>query len=246
MARPVANLLGLAVLGTLVQRPMHRYEIATTIREQGKDDDMAVKWGSLYTVVQSLERHGLVEAIGTDRQGARPERTIYRITAAGRRELIEWTRELVATPSAEHPTFAAGLSMIAAVPPAEAVQLLEARLGRLEEVVATGRRSLAVHATQVPRLFLVEDEYGLAMQDAEIAWLRGLLDELGSGAFPDLAMWQQSHDSGVMSGADAPGEEDGTETVGSPPEPGPTGPGRCGNTAPGLTRTRHAPGGASR
>ena len=60
--RPVANLLGLAVLGTLAQRPMHRYEIATTIREQGKDDDMDVKWGSLYTVVKNLERHGFVEA----------------------------------------------------------------------------------------------------------------------------------------------------------------------------------------
>src|SRR4051812_7319947 len=218
MPRPVANLLGLAVLGTLVQRPMHRYGIATTIREQGKDDDMDVKWGSLYTVVRSLERHGLVEAIGTDRQGARPERTIYRITVAGRQELVNWTRELVATPSAEHPAFAAGLSMIAAVPPVEAVALLEARLGRLETVVADRRRSLAAVAARVPRLFLVEDEYGLAMQDAELAWLRGLLDELRSGAFPDLAAWQQDHDSGVMSGAAAPGEGDATEPRDSRPQ----------------------------
>ena len=85
--RPVSNLLGLAVLGVLAQRPMHRYEIATTIREQGKDDDMAVKWGSLYTVVKNLERHGLVEAAGVDRDGARPERTTYRITDAGRAEM---------------------------------------------------------------------------------------------------------------------------------------------------------------
>jgi len=55
----------------------------------------------------------------------------------------------------------------------------------------------------VPRLFLLEDEYGLAMQDAEAAWLRGLIEELRSGRFPDLAGWQQSHDSGVMS---EPGE----------------------------------------
>jgi DNA-binding PadR family transcriptional regulator len=202
----VANLLGLAVLGTLVQRPMHRYEIATTIREQGKDDDMDVKWGSLYTVVQSLERHGLVEATGTDRQGARPERTIYRITPAGRRELAEWTRELLATPAAEHPAFAAGLSMLGAVPPAEAAELLEARLARLDEVALARRRSLAAAAQQVPRLFLVEDEYGLALVEAELAWVRGLLDELRSGAFPDLAMWQENHDSGVMSDATEHGE----------------------------------------
>jgi DNA-binding PadR family transcriptional regulator len=206
MARAVANLLGLAVLGTLVQRPMHRYEIATTIREQGKDADMDVKWGSLYTVVQSLERHGFVEAVGTDRQGARPERTTYRITDAGRRELVEWTRELVATTSTEHPSFAAGLSTIAALPPDEAADLLEARLGRLEATVADRERAIAGFRSQVPRLFLVEDEYGLAMLAAEADWVRGLLDELRSGRFPDLALWQQSHDTGVMSGAEAPGE----------------------------------------
>jgi DNA-binding PadR family transcriptional regulator len=201
--RPVANLLGLAVLGTLVQRPMHRYEIATVIREQGKDDDMDVKWGSLYTVVKNLERHGLVEVVGTDRQGARPERTIYRITPAGRRELVEWTRELVATPAEEHPSFVAGLSMIASVPPHEAMRLLQQRLERLEAATAERRRSVDGFAARVPRLFLLEDEYGLAMQDAEAAWLRGLLEELRSGRFPDLAAWQQSHDSGVMS---EPGE----------------------------------------
>jgi DNA-binding PadR family transcriptional regulator len=199
--RPVANLLGLAVLATLVQRPMHRYEIATTIREQGKDDDMNVKWGSLYTVVQNLQRHGLVEVVGTDRQGARPERTIYRITAAGRRELVDWARELVATPVTEHPSFAAGLSVLSAVPPAEAIVLLESRLDRLERGITERRRALSGYTEQVPRLFLVEDEYGIAMQEAEAAWLRSLLDELRTGRFPDLARWQQSHDVGVMSGA---------------------------------------------
>jgi DNA-binding PadR family transcriptional regulator len=204
--RPVANLLGLAVLATLVQRPMHRYEIATTIREQGKDDDMDVKWGSLYTVVQNLQRHGLVEVVGTDRQGARPERTIYRITDAGRRELVDWARELVATPVAEHPSFAAGLSVLSAVPPAEAIELLRSRLELIERAVADRRRALAGYAARVPRLFLVEDEYGVAMQEAEAAWLRSLLDELRTGRFPDVALWQQSHDSGVLSGIE-PHEE---------------------------------------
>ena len=205
-ARPVTNLLGLAVLATVVQRPMHRYEIATTIREQGKDDDMDVKWGSLYTVVQNLERHGFVEPVGTDRQGSRPERTIYRITDAGRWELVEWTRDLVAKPTTEHPSFAAGLSTLAALPPEEAADLLEARLRRLEARIADRGRSLAGFAARVPRLFLVEDEYALAMQRAEADWVRGLLDELRGGRFPDLALWQQSHDTGVMSGADPPGE----------------------------------------
>jgi DNA-binding PadR family transcriptional regulator len=193
--RPVENLLGLAVLGSLAQRPMHRYEIATVIREQGKDDDMAVKWGSLYTVVSALERHGFVEVAGTDRAGARPERTIYRITDEGRREMADWTRELLATPRPEHPAFAAGLSMIATLQPDEARQVLEGRLRLLERAFAQRRETVAGHLKRVPRLFLVEDEYGLALQAAEVEWLRGLIAELAGGTFPDLEVWRQAHES---------------------------------------------------
>ncbi len=84
--RKVDNLMALAVLATVVQRPMHRYEIASLMRARGKDQDMDVKWGSLYTVVQNLAKHGFLEVVGTSRQGARPERTVYQITeAVGRR-----------------------------------------------------------------------------------------------------------------------------------------------------------------
>ena len=59
--RKVDNLMALAVLATVVQRPMHRYEIASLIRSRGKDQDMGVKWGSLYTVVQNLAKHGFLD-----------------------------------------------------------------------------------------------------------------------------------------------------------------------------------------
>ena len=91
--RKVANLMALAVLATVVERPMHRYEMASVMRARGKERDMGIKWGSLYTVVQNLERNGYLETIGVTRQGARPERTVYQITDAGRDELVGWTRE---------------------------------------------------------------------------------------------------------------------------------------------------------
>ena len=191
--RPVANLLGLAVLGVLAQRPMHRYEIATTIREQGKDDDMAVRWGSLYTVVKNLERHGFVEATGTEREGARPERTTYRITDAGRAEMVGWTRDLLRSTDREHPRFAAGLSMLGALPPDEVATLLRERLDRLEAATAARNAELERWSSDVPRLFLVEVEYGLALERAEAEWVRGLLAELEDGTLPGLAQWRSYH-----------------------------------------------------
>lgn len=196
--RKVDNLLALAVLATVYGRPMHRYEMASVMRARGKDQDMDIKWGSLYTVVRNMEKHGLVEATGKARQGARPERTIYRITEAGKRELVDWTRELLSTVHPEHPRFAAGLSVFVALSPDEVIALLRTRLGSLEESIDTKRAHLAECGQEIPRLFLVEDEYELAMLEAEAAWVRSLLDELTSGSHPDLAGWRAWHATGEI------------------------------------------------
>lgn len=196
--RKVENLMALAVLATVIQRPMHRYEIASLMRARGKDQDMDVKWGSLYTVVQNLAKHGFLEVVGTSRQGARPERTVYRITEAGRQEMLDWTRELLSAPEPEHPRFAAGLSVQMVLPPDEVIALLRVRLGALEASIAARRAAHAEHLEQVPRLFLVEEEFALAMLEAEAAWTGGLLDELVSGAFPGLEIWRAFHATGEM------------------------------------------------
>jgi DNA-binding PadR family transcriptional regulator len=193
--RKVANLMGLAVLATVVQRPMHRYEMASLMRARGKERDMGIKWGSLYTVVQNLERSGYVEAIGVTRQGARPERTVYQITDAGRDELIAWTRELIAEPEAEHTRFIAGLSVLSVLTPQDAVDLLRHRLERLAASVGALRAELEQIA-DVPRLFLIEDEYRIAMAQAESDWTSSLLDELSAGTFPHLDAWRRWHESG--------------------------------------------------
>lgn len=196
--RKVNNLLALAVLSTVQQRPMHRYEMASIMRARGKERDMQIKWGSLYTVVENLEKHGFLETIGSSRDGARPERTVYRITQAGRDEMVDWTRELIAELQPESPRFAAGLSVLTALAPSEAIELLRARLETVEETVRAERAEFARNSLEIPRLFLVENEYSVAILDAEATWIRSLLDELESGTHPSLAAWQSWHETGEM------------------------------------------------
>ncbi|BDU02106.1 PadR family transcriptional regulator [Nocardia sputorum] len=196
--RKVDNLLALAVLSVIVERPMHRYEIAQTLRDRGKDHDMAIKWGSLYTVVQNMAKVGFLEVVGSERAGARPERVIYRITDAGRAEMTDWTRELLSTPEPEHHRFVAGLSILAVLPPAEVIELLGARIEALERTIGTMRRELGELACALPRLFIIESEFGLAMLEAEAAWTRSLRDELTEGTFPGLAQWRAWHERGAL------------------------------------------------
>jgi DNA-binding PadR family transcriptional regulator len=195
--RPVNNLLALAVLTLAIERPMHPYEMATLLRERGKHLAIDIKWGSLYTVVQNLERHGLLEATGTTRRGRRPERTVYAITDAGRAELHEWMTELVAVPEKEFRRFEAALSEFGVLSPDEGRDLLARRVSALEREIAEQEALLELSLAQVPRLFLIENEYYLAMCRAEAEWVRGLLAEIDGGTLPGLAMWRAFHTPGA-------------------------------------------------
>ncbi|MEV3912426.1 PadR family transcriptional regulator [Streptomyces canus] len=191
--RKLRNPLALAVLATLWQKPMHPYEIAQTLRRQGKDASTKINYGSLYTVVQSLEKHGFVEVTDVERQGNRPERTVYGITAAGRQEMTEWMSDLVAFPAKEYPIFETALSLLGVLHPDEVVPLLEQRLDALEVQIAGGRGALEKLYETLPRLFLVENEYQLHMVEAEAAWVRGFLGELREGRLPGIEEWKAFH-----------------------------------------------------
>ncbi|MFC9897382.1 PadR family transcriptional regulator [Nocardia sp. NPDC127579] len=191
--RKVNNLLALAVLSVIVERPMHRYEIASKLKERGKDRDMDIKWGSLYTVVQNMAKAGFLEEVGSEREGARPERVIYRITDVGRAEMREWTTELIADPELEATRFTAGLSILGVLPPELVIELLARRIATLEQTIGEIERELAALAGALPRLFTVETEYSLAMLNAEVAWARSFRAELVDGDFPDLEFWRRMH-----------------------------------------------------
>jgi len=192
------NLLALAVLATVVERPMHPYEMASLMRARGKDRDMEIKWGSLYRVVEGLERHGLIEVAASERHGGRPERTVYRITGAGRAELRDWTRELLAVPHRPPAPFTAGLSVLGVLTPDEVTRVLLDRANQLELLTAEARAAVAGASAEIPRLFLIESEYELAMHEAELRWVRSLLVEITEGTLPGLAEWRAYHETGEM------------------------------------------------
>jgi DNA-binding PadR family transcriptional regulator len=203
MAKPrkVSNLLGLTLLSVLMERPMYPYEMAALLRERGKDQAVKINWGSLYTVVQNLEKHGFIEAVAVAKEGRQPERTTYRITAAGQAELKDWLRELIGEPAREYSRFEAGLSDAGHLSPNEVIALLRHRLAELEAANAQTEAALVQVSEQVPRLFMVESEYHLAICNAEANWIRGLLAEFEAGTFPGLDFWRAVHEAGGLDGS---------------------------------------------
>ena len=172
--RRVSNPLALAVLATLRQQPMHPYEMAATMRSQGKERSIKLNYGSLYTVVDNLARHGLIEAMEATREGRRPERTVYRLTDAGRAELEDWLTELLGAPVKEYPQFEAALALMSVLTPGQVLEALRDRVLALEQALSDERAELARYPW-LPRLFVIESEYHLLTQEAELAWVRGIV-----------------------------------------------------------------------
>jgi len=196
--RKVSNLLALSLLTLLMERPMYPYEMASMLRQRGKDNAIKINWGSFYTVVQNLEKYGFIQAVEVAREGRQPERTTYQITDAGQQELTDWMRELLSVPEREHTSFEAALGESAVLPPDELIGLLRQRLATLEKANSQLQAELEAVRAQIPRLFLVESEYYLAQRRAEEEWVRGLLQEFSDGTFPGLDAWRHFHATGEV------------------------------------------------
>lgn len=196
--RGASNPLALAVLACLAQRPMHPYEMSSTMREQRKDTAVKLNFGSLYSVVDSLQRKGHIEQVGpATKQGNRPQRRTYAITATGSAMLTEWVTSLVRDPAAEFPMFAAGLDFLTVLPPADAVAALRSReralvaeVERRRAEITTSTEELAAHG--LGRVYVLEDGYRLAMVEAELEWVRSVLGEFDAGTLDD-DHWRTHH-----------------------------------------------------
>lgn len=197
-ARNRSNPLALAVLVCLAEQPRHPYEVATTLRQRHKHESVRLNYGSLYGVVESLEKRGLIEAQETERAGRLPERTVYRLTDAGRIEVHDWLTDLISTPVREYPAFQAALSFLPALPPDDVLTLLQERAVHLEAGLAQAAATHElVRKHGLPRLVWVESEYSVALHEAELAYIRTLIRDIESGALDGVDWWRQIHARGA-------------------------------------------------
>jgi DNA-binding PadR family transcriptional regulator len=182
--RKISNTLALAVLGLLQEQPMHPYEMASVLRERHKDSSFKINSGSLYDTVEALARHGWIEPVETERDGRRPERTVYAHTELGRDEFVHWIDELIRTPVAEYPKFMAAVSYLGALGPDGAADALAERADQLEARIVETRAVLAetVGSGRVPRLFMIEVECALHAWEAERDWTRRTIAEIRDGS----------------------------------------------------------------
>ena len=193
--RRVNNPLALAVLACLEERPMHPYEISQTLRHRGKEKSIKLNYGSLYSVVAALEKHGLIVEQQRIREGNRPERTVYAITPAGADEFEDWLSELLSTPTDDPSSLESALSLMAGLPPDQAALLLLERVNRLDlELLSIKSANDWSRDHGLPEVFLVESIFRETMLRAERDYAAQLAADIRSGALGGAKAWRKLHE----------------------------------------------------
>ena len=185
--------LALSILELLDEEPMHPYEMASRMRIRHHDEFIRLNFGTLYHTVEMLDRKGWIVPLEREKEGRRPERTIYQLTDSGRDVLTTTLAELLRTPRKEYPHFAAGLMFMHHLKAKDAAGCLNERARSLDVIIAKFEAVLAelLHHG-VTRLALIEVEHKIAMLDAERDWVRGLEREINEGKLE----WKVGIDSG--------------------------------------------------
>jgi len=85
-----------AVLALLAERPVHPFAVARILGKGGELGQLlAVRRPLVYRAADRLAAAGLCRPDHTEPGESGPERTVYRITPAGRRDLAKWLVEPV-------------------------------------------------------------------------------------------------------------------------------------------------------
>ena len=135
-----------------------------------------------------LSRLGLITILETAPSDGGPDRTIYKITALGRRAAKEWLCKILTTVGADFPEFPAGVSVMTLLSPRQARELLENRAEKIRAELA--KLDAATRAAgSLPRVFLLEDEYKSKVLTAELHWLDSVIGDLIHGALNWDASW---------------------------------------------------------
>lgn len=183
---PVERLtpMGVMVLALLREGDMHPYEMVRLMRSRRDERLLTITNGTLYHTVARLQREGLIDEVGIDRDGNRPERTTYTLTDAGTEVLIDWLRRELA--SVEHPAeFRIALAEAHNLERPDAIECLRARRIDLAAAHIEHRDGLVeARRRGAPEQVLVEFERQEVLLEAELRWLDSLLDRLDAEAFP--------------------------------------------------------------
>ncbi len=186
-SRDAGRTARLFVLGTLeASGPTHGHELRLIAEriDIGEWSDASV--GSIYNAIRRLEEEGLIEAVRSERQGRRPTRTVYAITAAGGIELAALRDKLLHGTTLPSDPYDVAFWISAGLPAQELRAAVQARGRSLEErrIRLEHERERLTAAGYLPVAGQLLLRHGELRLEAELRWQEEILRRLAELGVP--------------------------------------------------------------
>jgi DNA-binding PadR family transcriptional regulator len=182
-------MLDFAILGLLIEAPMHGYELRKQLTTKLGAIRAAISYGSLYPTLRRLQARGWItedsaEAQGTLLTGGR-SRVVYTITAEGKERFQELLGS-AGPETFEDTGFGVHFAFFARTDQATRLRILEGRRRRIEERREGLRDVLSRAAERLDAYTLELQRHGLDACEREVRWLEELIAHERSGRAPEV------------------------------------------------------------
>ena len=172
-----------AILGIVAKEPRSGYEIKAFV-DKSTRFFWAASYGQIYPELRRLEEQGLIT--GTDAPTGGRKRTVYRITAAGRKALREWHRRESEVYELRDEGMLK-LFLADAVDPDRAPEIARERATRAAETAARLREIESHAGGENPAAHTVLRS-GIAFNDFMAEWFEQAARDLENGSQPQEAV----------------------------------------------------------
>lgn len=158
----------LLVLWLLSERSSYGYEIKKALSDESTAFWFSLNEASIYSALRTLTKYGHADEIGTERDGNRPSRTRYAITAQGRRHYRELLIKALAEPALPVGPIDVALAARGDLEPTAVSEALAQRAKSLHELAAR----IEQHRPGTPSQAIADRNSRVV--EAERAWLADL------------------------------------------------------------------------
>jgi DNA-binding PadR family transcriptional regulator len=165
-------------------QPVHGYDVRRELLSWDVESWANIQPGSIYHALRKLSEEGLLEEVATERVGARPARTTYRVTPKGEVEFQELVRKYWWDFRPPTDQFAASFAFLPALPRGEAIAALRNRARTLEAHAARHRGLIEGDSEFLkykPPHVGWQLELIVARLEAETAWCHRVADRVEAG-----------------------------------------------------------------
>ena len=208
-------MLELAVLGILLEAPMHGYELRKQLTTKLGAFRAAISYGSLYPTLRRLQAAGYITEASPEEGTSSTDiplmtskrgRVVYAITAEGKERFAELLAQ-AGPETFDDPGFGVHFAFFSRTDRQTRLRILEGRRRRVEERREGLRQVLARAAERLDAYTLELQRHGLEAAEREVRWLEELIATERSGRTPGRPPGQSGDADGTGRGEELPPSE---------------------------------------